>query len=40
MQGDMKMKITPKLLAMFLPTGMQDWARKINKYLNDNYDKI
>ncbi len=24
-QGDMKMKVTPKLIAMFLPTGMQDW---------------
>jgi hypothetical protein len=25
---------------MFLPQGMQDWSRKINKYLMDNLDKI
>eukprot|EP00347_Sterkiella_histriomuscorum_P003152 403365394 len=40
MQCDLKMKITPKLIGMFLPNGLQDWARKCNKYLNDNYDKI
>lgn len=40
MQCDLKMNITPKLIGMFLPQGMQDWSRKINKYLADNYDKI
>lgn len=34
------MNITPKIISMFLPTGMQDWFKKANKYLNDNYDKI
>lgn len=40
MQCDLKMKITPKLIAMFLPSGLQDWSRKINKYINDNYEKL
>ena len=40
MQCDLKMNITPKLIGMFLPQGMQDWSRKINKYLMDHYDKI
>lgn len=29
MQGDLNMKQTTKLLGMFLPTGMQDWQRKL-----------
>jgi hypothetical protein len=33
MQCDLKMKITPKLIAMFLPSGLQDWTRKCNKYI-------
>jgi len=40
MQCDLKMKITPKLISMFLPAGLQDWSRKCNKYMMDNYDKI
>lgn len=40
MQVDLKMNVTPKLIGMFLPNGMQDWTQKCNKYLNDNYDKI
>jgi len=39
-QSDLKMKITPKLISMFLPAGLQDWSRKCNKFVNDNYDKI
>ena len=40
MQCDLKMNITPKLIQMFLPNGLQDWMNKCNKYLNNNYDKI
>lgn len=40
MQCDLKMKITPALITMFLPNGFSDWFKKVNKYLNDNYDKI
>jgi hypothetical protein len=40
LQCDLKMKVTPKLISMFLPAGMQDWSRKINKYLNDKYDTL
>ncbi|CDW87198.1 UNKNOWN [Stylonychia lemnae] len=40
MQCDLKMKITPKLIGMFLPAGLQEWARKCNKYIADNYDTI
>ena len=40
LQVDLKMKITPKLITMFLPSGMQEWLRKVNKYLTDNYDRI
>lgn len=40
MQCDVKIKVTPKLIAMFLPSGMQDWNAKLNKFLNDNYDNI
>ena len=40
MQYDLKMKITPKLIAMFLPSGLLDWTRRCNKYIYDNYDQI
>jgi hypothetical protein len=40
MQCDLKMNITPKLIAMFLPTGMRDWYQKCNKFINNNYDRI
>ena len=40
MQCDLKMKITPKLVTMFLPKGLEDWSKKLNKYMMDNYDKI
>jgi len=36
-QCDLKMKITPAIIQMFLPKGMEDWNKKINKYLMDNY---
>lgn len=40
MQCDLKMKITPQLISMFLPKGLEDWSKKLNKYMMDNYDKI
>lgn len=40
MQGDVKIKVTPKLIAMFLPSGIQDWVKRLNKYLQENYEKI
>ena len=40
MQCDIKMNITPKLIAMFLPSGMLDWTQKCNKFIVNNYDKI
>jgi hypothetical protein len=40
MQCDLKMKVTPKLITMFLPNGLQEWSKKVNKYMMDNYDKI
>lgn len=40
MQCDLKVKITPAIIAMFLPKGLQDWSKKVNKYINDNYDQI
>ncbi len=40
MQMDAKMNISPKIIAMFLPNGMQDWQKKVNKYLIENYDQI
>eukprot|EP00347_Sterkiella_histriomuscorum_P021258 403334641 len=40
MQCDLKMKITSALIAMFLPKGLLDWSKKVNKYINDNYDTI
>ena len=39
-QNDVKMKITPKIISMFLPSGMQDWTKKLTKYLMDNYDTL
>lgn len=40
MQMDLKMNVTPKLIALFLPSGMQDWNQRINKFISNNYDKI
>jgi hypothetical protein len=40
MQSDLKMKITPKFIALFMPSGISDWFKKVNKYINDNYDQI
>ncbi len=40
MQCDLKIKITPQLIAMFLPNGLLSWSKKLNKYINDNLDKI
>jgi len=40
MQCDVKINVTPKLIALFLPSGMQDWMTKCNKFINNNYDKI
>ncbi|TNV70780.1 hypothetical protein FGO68_gene9427 [Halteria grandinella] len=40
MQCDLKVNITPKLIQLFLPTGMQDWNNRLNKYIVNNYDKI
>lgn len=40
MQCDLKVKITPALIAMFLPKGLLEWSKKVNKYINDNYDQI
>ena len=40
MQCDVKINVTPKLIAMFLPSGMQDWNNKLKKFLNDNYDSL
>ena len=40
MQCDLKIKITPVLIGMFLPKGMLEWSKKVNKYINDNYENI
>ena len=32
--------ITNKLIEMFLPTGMKEWARKCNKFIAENYDNL
>lgn len=40
MQCNLKVKVTPQLIAMFLPNGLLNWSKKLNKYINDNYDKI
>jgi len=40
MQGDIKIKVTPKLIAMFLPSGIQEWVKRLNKYLDETYTKI
>jgi hypothetical protein len=40
MQCELKMNVTPKLIAMFLPQSLQDWLQKCNKYINNNYDEI
>jgi hypothetical protein len=40
MQCDLKMSVTPKLIGMFLPTGMADWKKKCVKYINDNYENL
>ncbi|CDW75451.1 UNKNOWN [Stylonychia lemnae] len=40
MQTDLKIKITPALISMFLPKGFLEWSKKVNKYINDNYDTI
>ena len=40
MQCDLQMSVTPKLIAMFLPSGMQDWNTKLNKFIINNLDRI
>jgi len=40
MQTDIKVKVTPALIAMFLPKGFLDWSKKVNKYISDQYDNI
>lgn len=40
MQCDLKINVSPKLIQMFLPSGMQDWLTKCNKYINEHYDEI
>ena len=40
MQCDLKVNVTPKLIALFLPNGMQDWVNRLNKFLVNNYDAI
>jgi hypothetical protein len=40
MQCDVKINVSPKLIQMFLPSGMQDWLTKCNKYINEHYDDI
>eukprot|EP00350_Pseudokeronopsis_sp_OXSARD2_P003500 CAMPEP_0170541754 /NCGR_PEP_ID=MMETSP0211-20121228/1403_1 /TAXON_ID=311385 /ORGANISM="Pseudokeronopsis sp., Strain OXSARD2" /LENGTH=158 /DNA_ID=CAMNT_0010844607 /DNA_START=436 /DNA_END=909 /DNA_ORIENTATION=- len=35
MQSDMKIRITPKIVAMFLPSGISDWTKKMQRYLNE-----
>ncbi len=33
-------KISPSLINMFLPSGLQDWHKKLSKYLMDNFDEL
>ena len=40
MQCDVKINVSPKVIQMFLPSGMQDWLTKCNKYINEHYDEI
>ncbi len=40
MQGNLKMKITPKIISMFLPNGLQEWVKKCAKYVNDHHDEL
>lgn len=40
LQSDLRMSITPKFIALFMPSGINDWFKKVNKYISDNYDNI
>jgi hypothetical protein len=39
-QCDFKMQITPKIVQMFLPKGIQAWTKAMNKYISENYNSI
>ena len=40
MKCDVKISISPKLIQLVLPSGMQEWLTKCNKYINEHYDEI
>lgn len=39
-QSDFKINITPVLTKMFVPSGILDFANRLNRYLNDNIDNF